>query len=117
MNVSLISTGVWVLSETKFILGFMVFLAFLGFIVAYLPEGMQFIDLFDFVWFGGGMIGISGACVIVSGVPCAIALAVFGILTIWQYVIVSVDWIALLVFTPLVVTLIYLMSKLGRGGG
>lgn len=105
------------MTETKFILAFMVFLSFLGFMSLYLPEELQFIEPFDFIWFSGGIIGIGGACVITSGVPCAIALAIFGIGTVWQYIIVSQEWLTLLLFTPLVVTLIYLMTKLGRGGG
>ena len=107
-------TGEWV-----FILFFISIFAVLGFLMLQpdYPESLKFMSLFDFAWFTGGIIAVSGACVVVSGIPCAIALSVWGVITVWNYIIVNTDWIKLLIFTPLVVCLIYIIAKLGRGGG
>jgi len=47
--------------------------------------------------------------------PCAGALAFFGIVTFFTYVVVSFDWLKLIIFMPIVVTLIYILSQLARG--
>jgi hypothetical protein len=105
--------------EWKFILAYSIFLVVLMFIQSLpdFPPDLKIISPFDFAWFTGGIISVAGACVIASGIPCAVALGVFGFISVWNYLIVSIEWVKLLIFTPLVVTLIYIISKLGRGGG
>ena len=105
------------MSEMKYLFGVATFFAFLGFINFYLPTYMQFFNAFDFAWFGAGILGVSGACVIASGIPCAGAIAIFGFGTIFNFIVVSEQWLTVLIFTPLAITLIYLIVKLGRGGG
>lgn len=105
------------MTETGILLTIFIFFAVLGFISALAPPDFQVMSPFDFVWFTGGIIGVSSACVIMSGIPCAGALAIWGILTVWQYVIVNVSWLKLLIFTPIVAIIIYIVSKLARGGG
>lgn len=105
------------MAEVKFILMFAGILAFLTFLNTILPSQYKIIDTFDFIWFTGGIITVAGTCVIVSGIPCALTLAVFGIVSVWNFIIIQQSWIQLLIFTPLVVTLIYIIAKLGRGGG
>ena len=106
-------------TEVRFILTLMVFLGFLTFMVSYsdIPEELKFIEPFDFVWWVGGIIGVAGACVVWTGLPCAGAIAIWGIGTVYKYVVVNLEWLKLLVFTPLVVTMIYIIMKLARGGG
>jgi hypothetical protein len=105
--------------EWKFILAYSIFLVAIMLIQSLpdFPPDLKIISPFDFVWFSGGIIGVASACVIASGIPCAGALAIWGITTVWQYVIVSIEWVKLLIFTPLVVTLIFIISRLARGGG
>lgn len=107
-------TGEWV-----FILFFISILVISAFLTSQpdYPEELKFISTFDYVWFTGSIVGIGGSCVIISGIPCAIALTVFGLVTVFKYIIISFEWIKLLLFVPLIVTMIYIMSKLGRGGG
>ena len=93
------------------------FIAFLSFMSLISPPEYRVIDTFDFVWFAGGLIGVASACVIATGIPCAGALAIFGIVSIWQYLIVNFEWLKLLIFFPLVIVIIYIVSRLGRGGG
>lgn len=103
--------------EARIILSIMVFFAFLGFINLMLPEPMRFMSMFDFGWMGGGIIGVSGACAIATGIPCAAALGIFGFGSFILYVVVSVEWLKIILFTPIVIVLMYIVSKLGRGGG
>jgi len=107
------------MSEVMWIFGFMVFLGFLTFISSLpdTPPELKIIEPFDFLWFGGGLLSVSGACVIATGLPCAAALAVFGVGTILQYLVIKVEYLKVLIFMPMIITLVYLMSRLGRGGG
>ena len=105
------------IAETQIILFITFLLAFAGLVNFYLPTEYQFVNSFDFFYLTSGIIGISGACVIVSGIPCAIAIGIFGLTGIFQYILVSGEWIKILIFTPLITTLIYVISRLGRGGG
>lgn len=103
--------------EVNWIFGLLVFLSFLGVMSLFVPEGMKVMNLFDFAWLGTGIIGVAGACAIATGIPCAAALAIFGVATLLEYIVVSNSIIKVLIFLPIIVTLIYIVSRLGRGGG
>jgi hypothetical protein len=106
-------------SETQLILTLMAFLAFLTFIsnLPDTPKEYKIISPFDFTWFSVGILGVAGSCTIWSGIPCAAALAVFGIVSIFNYLVIAYDIVKLLIFMPVIVTLIYIVARLGRGGG
>ena len=104
-------------TSTSTLFSILIFLAVLGFISTLTPPDFKIMNPFDFAWFTTGIIGVSSACVIFSGVPCAGALAVWGLLTVLQYLILTADWLKLLIFTPLSAIIIYIVAKLGRGGG
>ena len=94
------------------------FLAFFGAMIFLgLPVEYQILSTFDFAFMTGSIIGISGACVIATGLPCAIALVVFGLISLFTYIIVSIEIIKLLIILPLIFTFIYIIARLGRGGG
>ncbi len=102
----------------QFILSFMILVSFLAFANTYLPPEFQFINTFDYVLFGGSILAVGGTCVIATGIPCAIALAVFGVIAFFNYVVIASEFgvIKLLIFVPIVITMIYIMVKeLGRG--
>jgi len=105
--------------EVQIVLTLLAFIAFLTFIsnLPDTPSEYKIITTFDFVWFTGGILGVAGACVIWTGIPCAAALAVFGLLSIFNYLVVAYDVVKLLVFMPVLATLIYVVARLGRGGG
>lgn len=105
------------MADVKFIFGVVAMLAFFAYLNTLLPAEYQFINTFDFAWLGGGIVGIAGTCVIATGLPCAVALGVFGFVSVWAYVIVSNEIIKLLVFTPILITVIYIVSKMARGNG
>jgi len=103
--------------EAKILMTILFFLAILGFFTAILPPELQVIKPFDFVWFGGGIIAVAGACVIATGVPCAAALGIFGVASLLKYIVVSNSWLNLVIFMPITIIIVYIVSKLARGGG
>jgi ABC-type uncharacterized transport system permease subunit len=105
--------------EAQILMTIMFFMAFLGFMSTIMPPPFRILSPFDFLWFGGGMVGVAGACNLVPiiGVPCTIALAIFTVVSILLYVVIFVSWIKALIFIPLVMVMVYLVSRLARGGG
>jgi hypothetical protein len=103
--------------ETKILMTIMFFMSVLGFMSIYLPVSMQVLSPFDFVWFGGGIVGVAGACAVATGLLCAPALVIFGVVSMFAYIVILVSWIKLLIFMPIVVVVVYLASRLARGGG
>ena len=105
--------------ETKLILSLLAFIAFLTFIsnLPGTPSEYKIVEAFDFIWFTGGILGVAGACTVWTGIPCATALAAFAFLSIFNYLIITYDIVKLLIFTPLIATFIYIIARLGRGGG
>lgn len=103
--------------DFRFILSFMIFTS-----VVILLGGLALTSGFDTTIFTGfnipvfvtSLIGVAGACVLVTGIPCAAALLFFNLITFMtsgNAVIFS------LVLTPLLVTLAFIIAKLGRGVG
>jgi|YelNatPaOPRAMG01_1025707.scaffolds.fasta_scaffold19908_4 hypothetical protein len=106
-------------NETQVILTLLAFLAFLTFIsnLPDTPPEYKIISPFDFVWFTGGIIGVAASCSVWTGIPCAAALAVFGLVSFFNYLVVNYEVVKLLIFMPVIATLIYVVARLGRGGG
>jgi hypothetical protein len=106
-------------SETQLVLTLLAFISFLTLIsnLPGTPKEYQIVSPFDFVWFTGGVLGVAGSCTIWTGIPCAAALAVFGLVSIFNYLVVAYDIVKLLIFIPVIATLIYIIARLGRGGG
>jgi hypothetical protein len=90
---------------------------FLALILLGMPEAYSFVNTFDLTLMSGEIIGVAGACVIATGLPCAGALAIFGLLNIVAFIVVADNIIKFVIFTPLTVVFIYLIAKLARGTG
>jgi len=101
-------------TEIAFLIFILMFLSFLG-LIQYLG-GPQVISPFDYFWLAGGIVGIAGTCVIATGIPCAASLIVFGLASFTKYLIFG-DVYTMAMFVPLFVVLIYVVSRLARGGG
>jgi hypothetical protein len=101
-------------TEVEVLLFVLMVLSFLG-LIQYLGAP-QIISPFDFFWLAGGMVTVTGACVISTGIPCAGALAIFGIASFTKYLLWG-DVYTMAIFVPLFVVLIYIILRLGRGGG
>lgn len=89
-----------------------------------MPGDYNIMNTFDFLWLGGGIVAVTAACVVLTGVPCAILEATYGFATLLTYigtgVLVSGSMITMikgLILTPISLGLIYVISKLARGGG
>lgn len=101
--------------EVTALIGILGFLSFLGLIN--ILGGPKILDIFDFAWLGGGIIAVAGSCAIATGLPCAGALAVFGIGSLLKYLLVPSNPLFMAIFLPIFVILIYIIAKLGRGTG
>ena len=111
----------------KYILAIMVSFVFVTLLVALgMPSEYQLMTGFDFAWFTGGIVAVTAGCVVITGIPCAILEASFGILTIIQYGlgaffgVTPVDpaqLIKAIVLTPISILAIYIISRLARGSG
>jgi len=103
-----------VTTEISALIFILLVLSFLG--IVGILGGPKIISTFDFIWLAGGFLGVAGACVVATGIPCAAALAVFGIASFTKYLLTS-DVFTMAIFIPLFVVLIYIVSRLARGGG
>jgi hypothetical protein len=103
--------------EAKLLLSIMVLIGFLAFMMSIVPPELQFINIFDFTWFIGGLLAVTGACVLATGIPCAGAIVIFGATSIYTYVILYNSVVKLIIFLPIMVTLVYITMRLARGGG
>jgi len=104
-------------AETPFIITMMVIIVFgIWFTSQIAPRypQFQFLSGFDAMIFAGAFIGIAGACAIATGLACAGALIFFSAT---GFLFVQNTLVFLLVFTPIIVTVAYVISRLARGGG
>lgn len=74
----------------------------------------QFITGFSALVMVGSFVGVAGACAIATGLPCAAALIAATGLT---FFLTPNPLVSLLIFTPITVTLAYIISRLAKGGG
>ena len=104
-------------TDTPFILGLMIAIAFLVFLTTQIQTWYpqyQTITAFDMAFFGIQFIAIAGTCVVATGLPCAGALAFF---TIASFFIVQNTLLNTLIFIPITVAVAFVISKLARGQG
>jgi len=106
-------------TEVEVIIFIVFFLAFLG-LISVISE-YKIVDTFDFLWFGGSLLGLATACSlnipIAGGIACGGAVAIFGAVTFLKYIIWGGEFIKLIIFLPLIAVLLYVISRLIRGGG
>ena len=103
--------------ETKILMAIIFFLALAGFFSTLAPPEYQIMNPIDFAILGGGLIGVAGSCAVITGIPCAIALVAFGFLNLLALFITGITWVKTIVIIPLTIVVIYLASRLARGGG
>lgn len=108
-------------TETEILFGIFIFIAIIGFISAVLPKNLQILNLFDLSFFGGGIIGITAACSIFTGLGCAAAMVVFGTAQAVVYYLLPSNstflFIKTLILIPITIIIAYIISRLARGGG
>jgi hypothetical protein len=108
-------------TETEILFGIVLFLAILGTISTLLPAKYQILNLFDFTFLSGSIIGVGAACGVITGGFCAAALGIFGVANFIVYVILpnasTFQFIKPLIIIPITLMISYIISRLGRGGG
>ncbi|MGB9730165.1 MAG: hypothetical protein ACPL1B_09925 [Thermoprotei archaeon] len=106
-------------TEYTILIFIMFFLSFLAIMSNLSPYKIA--DTFDFAWFGGSAIAIAVACSlnipVLGGIACAGATTIFAFGTFTKYILLTSDYIKLIVFLPLVAILMYIIARLIRGGG
>jgi hypothetical protein len=94
-----------------------VFLAFLGFMSTITPAEYIVVSPFNFLTLGAGFIGVAGACAVATGIPCAVALVVFGVINILGMFVTGISWLKTILFVPFTMAILYLAVRIARGGG
>jgi hypothetical protein len=105
------------ITEISALAGIFFLLAYLGFMSTITPAQYNIFGPFDFAFLGGSIVGVSGACAIVTGIPCAGALVVFGVVSFLNFIVFNHAILKELLIVPLVVLITYLMARLAKGGG
>ena len=111
--------------ELDFIIAFVTMAALFAMLgILGMPSYYNIMNTFDFLWLGGGIVAVTTGCVVLTGIPCAILEASYGFATLLTYIGTGIlasgsieNMIKGLIFTPISIGLIYIISKLARGGG
>jgi hypothetical protein len=110
--------------EAKLLLGIVLFVAFISFLTTISPPEYQIMSAFDLAILGGGFLLVGGACAIATGIPCAAALIVFGVIDLVHFTATpifllssDIGWFKAIILTPISLILLYLAVRLARGGG
>lgn len=101
--------------EYIFIFTMVFFVGFVIFLVAQAQTTNPDIEVFsgfDVSIFVASILGVAGACVIATGLPCAAALVFFNFLT---FMTSGNGIIFSLILTPILATLGFIIAKLARG--
>lgn len=105
------------MTDIKYIYAFAVMFAFAGaLVIVDAPNIFLVLSDFDLGFFASEIVTIAGACVITTGIPCAIALIFWTVANITAYVVTN-NLIQLLFMSPIAVVIIFILSKLARGNG
>lgn len=93
-----------------FVLAFFSALIYLG-----LPEELWLLNDTDLTLFATEIITVAGTCVISTGLPCAGVMIFWGIANIYTFLIVNTELIKILIITPILITVLFVIAKLARG--
>lgn len=105
-------------TETSILLKIFFFLAFFGGLIALgMPSQYLPIGVFDFLLFGGEMLALMTACVITTGIPCAVILVASWLVNILAYFTTSITIISIIILTPIQYIVTYILYRLAKGGG
>jgi hypothetical protein len=102
------------MEDMGYVMSIGIFLSFLLAITGYIQisfPAFQIISGFDFALLGASFIAVAGICVLATGIPCAAAMGFFGFA---NFLIFS-NTVAWVIFTPLTLSMAFLIAKLGRG--
>ena len=81
------------------------------------PNQMKFMSSTSTFVFTVGIPAIAGTCVVITGIPCAVAITIYAIANLVIAYFSPNTLINLIIIVPSMVGVIYIVSKLARGGG
>ena len=93
-----------------FILAFFSALIYLG-----LPEDLQLLNSVDLTIFSTEIVTVAGTCVIATGLPCAGIMIFWSFVNFYTFLIVSNELVKILIITPILLGVIYVIAELARG--
>lgn len=103
------------MTDIKYIFAFAVMFAFASaLILAGGVEQFSILKGLDLAIFAGEITTITLACVVITGIPCAGVFGFWTMTNLLNYVLTG-ELIKLILFAPLFVVLIFVLSKLARG--
>lgn len=104
-------------NDLNYIFAFVIVMIFFSALILLgMPEEFQLFTPVDLVVFTSEVGSIAGFCVVATGLPCAGAIAVWVLVDLLAYVITD-QLIKLLISTPIMIMVIYILMKLARGTG
>jgi len=103
----------------EFVFFTFVIYAFAAFFSAIAPPTYQIFNTYGIIYSAGGMLGVTAACVVATGLPCAAALVIYGVSSIFLNGYLTgfstISYVQSLFFLPLSGVFIYIVLKLARG--
>jgi hypothetical protein len=112
------------MSDLTIVSSIVIFLTCLTFLNLLLPVAWQFISITSLTIFGLSTVGVSAFCVVLTGIPCAIALGVsvgaqFVAPTVLEALGITSSttytWINTLILIPISIILSIFIARLARG--
>lgn len=104
------------MANYNFILAFGLILSFCSALIYIgIPEDLQLLNDVDLTIFSTEIVTVAGTCVVATGIPCAAIMIFWSILNIYTFLVISSELAKLLIITPILLTVIYIISELARG--
>lgn len=106
-----------VTSDIDYLFFILIFLSILGAFLLILPKEIEIITGWDIGIISAQFFGVTAACTVITGIPCAIATITSALINIGLALGSSNPVIKSVIFIPITFILVYIAIKAGRGGG
>lgn len=103
------------MSDTSLMVSIMLFVSVVFFLNTILPQEYQFMDNYNIALLSAETAAIVGTCVIATGLPCAGAIAGVTVANFLIAFYTAIPWLNMLILTPLMFTVSWLLYRLARG--
>lgn len=103
------------MSDTSLMVSIIIFISVAFFLNTILPPEYQFMNSYNIALLSAETAAIVGTCVVATGLPCAGAI---GAVTVANFLIAfytTISWLNMLILTPLMFTVSWLLYRLARG--
>jgi len=104
------------MNDNQFLYGFLMLLSFFALLYFLeIPINMLYIQPFDIFLVASSLFAITVGCVIVTGIPCALAVTTFGIIDAGYFMTVPDGAIKIMIFTPMIILFLFVLFKFAKG--